>query len=66
MFALLSLFYRMKYTVFLYENLFTRGREVRSLDFASVSFWGRDQVIIDFFLACVASAKGKGKGGGEG
>ena len=27
----------------------TCGREVASLGFASVSFWCRDQVVIDFF-----------------
>ena len=30
-------------------SVITRGREITSLGFASVSLWGRDQVIIEFF-----------------
>ena len=35
--------------MYVYSSIITRGREVMSLGFASVSFWGRDQGIINFF-----------------
>ena len=55
------------------QLIITRGREVTSLGFAFVSFWGRDLVIINFFpsnlrrpikLALTLFRQGRGGGGG--